>query len=193
MARHKHELDEDAYDNLLRLSLQLQEGQRIVQPRLRHRFQTDRHGLTRSTATLVRDAAGLRLVVDNEGSGFQLMVAAVYAAGGLAPTARRAVMDSVRKGMRWNGAGGDKALFTHLAGVSGSWDPATFAEPVEWALQILGLAVERNGSVHVPERSVIQKRFRMALRDAHPDHGGESEHAAQRIRDLTEARRILLG
>jgi curved DNA-binding protein CbpA len=40
---------------------------------------------------------------------------------------------------------------------------------------------------------VIQRRFRDLLRHAHPDHGGETDAAAQRINDLTEARRILLS
>jgi hypothetical protein len=31
------------------------------------------------------------------------------------------------------------------------------------------------------------------LRDAHPDHGAEADGAAQRIAELTEARRILTG
>lgn len=195
MARYRDELDEDSYENLLRLTLQLQEGQNIVQPRLRHRFQTDRHGLTRSRVALVRTDSGLVLDIDNEGTGFQLMVAAVYTAGSLPAMARRGVMDAIRKGMRWNGAGGDRALFTHLAGIgrAGSWDPSIYAEPVAWALETLALPIDRNGSIHRPDRSVVQRQFRIALRDAHPDHGGESEGAAQRIADLTEARRILLS
>ena len=39
----------------------------------------------------------------------------------------------------------------------------------------------------------MQRRFRERLREAHPDHGAEIDGAAQRIADLTEARRILLG
>ncbi len=38
----------------------------------------------------------------------------------------------------------------------------------------------------------MQDRFRDLLRDAHPDHGGDVDDAAQRITELTEARRILL-
>ncbi len=122
------------------------------------------------------------------------MVAAVYSAGSLPATARRAVMDSIRKGMRWNGAGGDRALFAHLSGVgSTGLDPTVYSEPVVWALRTLGLEVQRNGSVHRPERAVVQRHFRIALRGAHPDHGGDSNDAAQRIGELAEARRILLS
>ena len=45
----------------------------------------------------------------------------------------------------------------------------------------------------VPAKREIQRRFRTLLRDAHPDHGGESTDAAQRIADLAEARDILLA
>jgi hypothetical protein len=46
--------------------------------------------------------------------------------------------------------------------------------------------------VAVPDREDIQRQFRDLLRVAHPDHGGDIDGAAQRISDLTEARRILL-
>lgn len=195
VARHRDALDEDASENVLRLTLQLQEGQRIVQPRLRHRFQTDRHGLTRSRARLVKRDGGLILDLANEGTAFQLVVAAVYAAGALPVTARRAVMDAIRKGLRWNGVGGDRALFAHLSGLGAGRDhnADVYDDPVQWALRTLGLAVERNGSLHLPDRPLIQRQFRVALREAHPDHGGATEDAAQRIDDLTEARRILLS
>ena len=44
-----------------------------------------------------------------------------------------------------------------------------------------------------PERSAIQRSFRQSLIEAHPDHGGADDEAAQRIADITEARRILLA
>ena len=44
----------------------------------------------------------------------------------------------------------------------------------------------------MPHRIDVQRQFRDLLRDAHPDHGGDIDDAAQRIADLTEARRILL-
>lgn len=43
-----------------------------------------------------------------------------------------------------------------------------------------------------PSRSEIRRRFRELLMDAHPDRGATTDGAAQRIADLTEARRILL-
>ncbi len=42
------------------------------------------------------------------------------------------------------------------------------------------------------ERASVQARFRLLVRDAHPDHGGTGAAAADRISELTEARHILL-
>lgn len=194
VATYRDELDEEMFENMLKLTMQVQEGQRIVQPRLRHRFQEDRHGLTRSRARLRRSGNSFALDLDNKGTGLQMMVGSIYTAGDLAPSARRAAMDAIRKGMRWNGPR-DHSLFAHLSGFSTGrdWSAATFEDPVQWALRTLGLDVVRNGEVHLPDRTVIQGRFREALRAAHPDHGGDSDDAAQRINDLTEARRILLA
>ena len=44
-----------------------------------------------------------------------------------------------------------------------------------------------------PSKGDIQRRYRKLLIEAHPDHGAETDGAAQRIADLSEARRILLG
>jgi len=57
----------------------------------------------------------------------------------------------------------------------------------DWARQILGF--QREDAVMRPE---VQKRFRNLLWLAHPDHGGDTVGAAERIHQLHEARRILL-
>ena len=198
VAHHRDELDEDLFQSMLKLTLQLQEGQRIVQPRMRHRFQDDRHGLTRSRARLRRDdAGGLVIDFENKGTGLQLMLGAVYTAGEMAVGPRRAVMDAIRKGMRWSGPL-DRRLYAHLSGLDGGreWTADVYEDPVRWALQTLGMRTDANGAAdhaELPDRKVIQRRFRDALRAAHPDHGGATDAAAQRINDLTEARRILLS
>jgi len=193
VAHHRDELDDDSAESFLRLTMQLQEGQRIVQPRLRHRFQDDRHGLTRSRARLRREDGGLLVEFENKGTGVQLMLGAVYTAGRMAPGPRRAVMDAIRKGLRWSGPL-DRRLYAHLSGLDGGreWTADVYEDPVRWALQVLGMdrpAVDAD----LPDRKVVQRRFRDALRTAHPDHGGATDGAAQRINDLTEARRILLS
>jgi curved DNA-binding protein CbpA len=39
----------------------------------------------------------------------------------------------------------------------------------------------------------VQRNYRERLREVHPDHGAEVAGAAQRIAELSEARRILIG
>jgi hypothetical protein len=191
VAGHIEELDPDLFDDLHRLTLQLQEGMRVPQPRLRHRFQEDRIGLTRSVHRLVGEGEDLSFEFEAKGAAAQHILAAVYAAGRLPLTARPRVMDTIRKGMRWSGPL-DHVFITHLSGLDRGrdWSTDAFRDPVQWALGVLGLA--RGLEVPVPKRGEVQRQFRDLLRTAHPDHGGDTDEAAQRIADLTEARRILL-
>lgn len=191
VAGHMDELDPDFFDDLHRLTLQLQEGMRVPQPRLRHRFQQDRIGLTRSLHRLVGEGEDLAFELEDKGAAAQHILAAVYAAGQLPITARARVMDTIRKGMRWTGPL-DNVFVTHLSGLDRGrdWSTEAFRDPVQWALGVLGLTDGRR--VGVPDRDNIQRQFRDLLRVAHPDHGGAIDGAAQRIADLTEARRILL-
>ena len=98
--------------------------------------------------------------------------------------------------MRWEG-GVDGDLIATLAGV-GRGRPLTafaFENPVSWAIGILGLdpVLRQPGNGGGVPRDDVQRRFREELMAAHPDHGASSDGAAQRIAELTEARRILLG
>jgi hypothetical protein len=188
-------LDPELFDDLDVLTHQLQDGRRIPQPRLRHRFQTDRVGLTRSVHRLVGSGEDLDFDVEEKAHPAQSVLAAVYAAGRLDWHARAVVMDVIRKAMRWSGAI-DHTLVAHLSGLDRGrrWDPRAFGDPVTWALDILGLdGVTVPDTRPLPERALVLRRFRDLLRDAHPDHGGATDEAAQRIADLTEARRILLA
>jgi len=192
VAAHMADLDPELFDDLHRLTLQLQEGHRIPQPRLRHRFQVDRVGLTRSRHRLVGDGEDLGFDFEEKGAPAQHILAAVYAAGQLPLVARGRVMDALRSAMRWVGPL-DRGFVAHVTGLDRqrSWSTQAFHDPVRWAIDVLGLAdpVDR---LAVPDRSAVQRRFRDLLRAAHPDHGGDSGDAAQRIAELTEARRILL-
>jgi len=192
VAGHIAELDPDLFDDLHRLTLQLQEGHRIPQPRLRHRFQQDRIGLTRSVHRLTGEGEDLDLAFDEKGAAAQHILAAVYAAGQLPLASRGRVMDAIRKGMRWAGPL-DRGFVAHLAGLDRgrSWSPAAYLDPVQWAIEVLGLRLRVGQSL--PSRGDVQQQFRDLLRVAHPDHGGSSDAAAERIADLTEARRILLA
>lgn len=191
VAGHMPGLDPELFDDLHRLTLQLQEGERIPQPRLRHRFQVDRIGLTRSVHRIVGEGEDLDFELADKGAPAQHILAAVYAAGQLPLVARGRVMDVVRRAMRWAGPL-DHGFVAHLSGLDRGreWSARAFHDPVQWALGILGLVGD---GLQAPERTEVQRRFRDLLRVAHPDHGGASDDAARRIADLTEARRILLA
>lgn len=194
VANHMDTLDPELFDDLHRLTFQLQEGQRIPQPRLRHRFQEDRVGLTRSVDRLLGEGEDLAFELGDKGAPAQHILAAVYSAGQLPFVARGRVMDSIRLAMRWGGAL-DRGFVAHITGLDRSrrWSASAFHDPVQWAIEILGLADAGGDVLAVPGRSAVQRRFRDLLREAHPDHGGARDDAPQRIADLSEARRILLA
>lgn len=184
------ELDADDYDALLLLMAQLENGQRVVQPRIRNRFQTDKHGLARTVGRLIGGGERLEYDFDGSGSPLQMTLAATYAAGRFPLNVRPRVFDVLRAGLRWRGPIGP-ALINHLSGGRGAplWSVAAYLDPSQWALDVLGFG-ERESK---PSKREVQRTFRRMVRDAHPDHGAESDGAAERIAELTEARRILLG
>jgi hypothetical protein len=187
VARFIPEVDPDLLDDLVHLTHQVEAGQRIVQPRLRHRLQDDRVGLTKCTHRLVGTGEELLFELHESGSPEPNVLAAVYAAARLDPSVRAPVLAAVRRAMHWRAELGPEFV-EYLTETKGTADWSTLGgrDPVVWALGILGLAPEAN------ERKIVQNRFRDLLRDAHPDHGGDADDAAQRITELTEARRILL-
>ena len=185
-------LDPDMFDDLDRLTRQLEAGYRIPQPRLRHRLQTDRIGLQRSVHRLVGSGEELAFELDDKGAPAHHILAAVYAAGALALGPRTRVMDAIRKAMRWTGPI-DTSLVTLLSGLTrhGEWTADAYRDPVGWALGVLELDLEDAGTQ--PARRAVQRRFRTLVRAAHPDHGGDRGEAAGRLAELSEARRILLA
>lgn len=180
------ELDGEDRDALRRLMHHLEAGNRVPQPQVRHRFQVDTHGLARTWAGLRGAGESVELDVDGVGSPLQLTLAAVYAAGQLPVALRPRAFDVLRRGLAWRGPIGP-ATFRALAGDADlRWASTAFADPRLWALDVLGLDEAQSG------HRDVQKRFRQLLREAHPDHGAASAEAADRIADLTEARKILL-
>jgi hypothetical protein len=181
------EVDPDLFDDLTRLTHQVEAGQRIAQPRLRHRLQDDRVGLSKCRHRLVGTGEELLFELHEAGSPEPNVLAAIYAAGRLEPTARREVLAAMRRAMHWRADLGPEFVeYLTESGSTASWSTLGGRDPVVWALGILGLAPEAN------QRRAVQDRFRDLLREAHPDHGGDADDAAQRITELTEARRILL-
>ncbi len=186
------ELREDLMDVMDRLS----RGVKVVQPRVRHRFQTDRVGLTVSRQLLVADNGSLEFRFDDENARpVQLALGAVYAAGSLPAEARSTVFDMFEASLVWSRPV-DGAFISYMMGGNGvdlddelirlrAWH-----DPVAWALDVL--EIDHSGD-DMPSKRHVQRRFRSLLRAAHPDHGGHDDGAAARIAELSEARRILLA
>jgi hypothetical protein len=186
------DLDADDREKLRQLMARIEAGRRVPQPQVRHRFQSDTHGLARTWAGLRSDGDGFELDVDGPGTPLQLTIAAVYAAAQLTDdTVRHRTLEVIRRGLVWRGPIGADT-FVHLVGDGDlRWESTTWADPRHWALDVLGLDGDHpTGKAGDKE---VQRRFRQLLREAHPDHGAEIDAAAGRIADLTEARKILLG
>lgn len=183
-------LEADLRDDLDLLIDDLERRRRIPQPRLRHRFQTDTVGLGRSRHRLYRaeDTGAYSLSCDDAGHPLPQILAAVYATGMLASEVRIHAFGLLWRASRWDG-GTDDELLLHLQGTDARYAARRRrGDDLAWALAALGFKPDEE-----PERGDVVRRFRDAVRDAHPDHGAETAEASQRITDLTDARRILLS
>nr|MBU6203391.1 hypothetical protein [Acidobacteriota bacterium] len=187
VAAHLHEVDEELVPDVHRLLLQVDRGDRVVQPRLLHRYQIDRQGLSRSRHRLVGDGEQLRYEFESNGSALQQVLGAIYSLERLDVLARHALVPVVHKAMRWRGPM-DARFLSYLAG-SATSSLTAMTDPRAWALELLGFPA---GTVS-PTKRDVQRRYRESLRDAHPDHGGSITEAGQRIEQLGEARRVLLS
>ena len=187
VAAHIDGVDPELVGDLHRLVAQVERGERIVQPRARHRFQVDRHGLARSRHRLVGHGEEIAFEFEENGSPAQQVLGAIYAAERLHADARRSVAAVMHRGLQWNGGPVGPSLLSHLAGALTS--VTAFADPVAWALHVLGFPPETAS----PSKREVQARFRARLREVHPDHGGDEARAAVVIGHLGEARSILLS
>jgi hypothetical protein len=189
VARFTPDLDEDDTLDLDRLLKQVDRGMRIAQPRLRHRFQADVVGLTKSRHRLVGIGETIEFEFeDGKANAAQHVLAAVYAAAEMPPAYRHVVIEALRVGLTWRGEIGPSLAAVITGRVrTGSVPRAALSDPLRWARLTLGFQGEEQ-----PTKVDVQRRFRELLRVAHPDHGGEVTRAANRISDLTEARKILL-
>lgn len=180
-------LPDEERDGVDRLLWDLEYRGRVAQPRLRYRFQTDVVGLDRSRHRLVDEHGARVLHLDDHGAAMPQILGAVYAASRLASDVRPAAFRLLRRATRWEGPP-DEGMIRYLTGDEAAYRPTKPLGDERWALQVLGFSARSE-----PPRSDIIRRFRSLVRDAHPDHGAESEGASTRITELTEARRILLG
>ena len=187
IAHHLDDVEEDYLPDVHRLLGQVDRGERVVQPRLRHRYQVDRHGLGVSRHRLEGEGENVHFSFDSNGSGLVQVLGAIYAIERLDVTGRRLLIPVIQKAMRWKGPIGP-SFIAHLAG-SASTSLAAMADPRAWALDIFGFPL---GTGKVTKKDVMT-RYRDQLRLVHPDHGGDEVVASKAIGDLGEARRILLA
>lgn len=185
VARHIVDVDDDVVPDVHRLLMQVARGERVAQPRLRHRFQVDRHGMARSLHRLWGKDDEIEFEFDTNGSPLQQVLGAIYSMERLDTNTRRLLEPVVLKSLQWRGPLGS-AFVNHLAG-SKSSTLRSLADPRAWALEILGFPAGTGR----PSNREVAKRFRSRLREVHPDHGGDETLASSLIGDLSEARRIL--
>jgi hypothetical protein len=185
IARHLFEVDDDLHPDIQRLILEVQRGDRVVQPRLRHRFQVDRHGLSRSVHRLMGEDDAAEFVFGTQGNPLQQVLGSIYALERLEPATRRALGPVLVKSMSWRGPIG-ASFISYLVG-NATNSVSALADPRAWALDVLGFPA---GTVKPSKREITQ-RFRDKLRLVHPDHGGAQDRASREIADLAEARRVL--
>jgi hypothetical protein len=188
VAANMGELDPEFVPGLHDLVEDLEAGKSITQPRLRHRFQRDTVGLDRTRHSLIGEGENVWFDLEPGALPEINVLGAVYAAAAFPPAARTAAFQVIKKAICWETTL-DAAFVAHLLG-----DTAAFSKwralPQErrWALRLLGF-----GPNDAPDRDDIQTRFREAVFNAHPDRGGDSDDAGQRMVELTQARRLLIG
>jgi len=187
IAQFVGDVHEDMIPDVHRLISQVERGERIVQPRLRHRYQADRHGLGRSVHRLVNVDNEVQFQFSETGAPLQHVLGAIYVLERLDGSVRKELAPLLLKAMTWRGPL-NQLFVSYLTG-SGSSTISALTDPRAWALEILGFPT---GTLK-PSKKEVQTRFREGLRDVHPDHGGDHGSAGRSIIDLGEARRILLS
>jgi hypothetical protein len=185
VAEHLYGVEDDLVGDVHRLIDEIEKGARIVQPRLRHRFQVDRHGLAKSHHQMIGNGDDISFDFRSQGTDLAQVLGAIYAVERLAPEHRRQIAPLLQKAARWRGPIGP-SMIAYLAG-SQTLTLEALADPRSWAMEILGF--EPGGKP--PSKREVMAKFRERMRDVHPDHGGASVDAAKAMSDLAEARRVL--
>jgi hypothetical protein len=173
----------------------------IPKRRLRFRLQTDVHGLARSRHLLFGEEGGLVAELDLHSQyPAPQLIGAVWAASQLPTRPRDLCLRAIERAIGAPGVYPSEVTVRLRTEIPPSHipfgpDPTipiadwTGVDPdLRWAMEVLGY-----GPADRPDRNDVQRRFRRLLRLAHPDHGGEADAAADRIDELGEARRTLLG
>ncbi len=170
------------------------------------RMQTDVQGLDRSQHRVVQEHGTVIVELDIHGAATPQIVGAIMAAASLPPTPRVAALQAIMRATEGRFRYPRGVLIRRLVeGIPAEvpWAPGVtwkqgkpssesiwdgIASDRRWAMGILGCAPE-----FALDRDDVNKRFRMLLRDAHPDSGGADLGAADRIAEIREARELLLS
>lgn len=183
-------VDSELREDLVDVLELLYAGQRVVQPRVRHRYQTDTVGLLRSRHRLISTGGVLEFEFNDDlGLPVQQLLGSLYAAGSVPIDTRRIILDLCRNALVWDRPVDALFISSVMGGGEASLvDLSAWNDPVSWAMGILGLEGREDDS---PSKRAVQRRFRTLLREAHPDHGAEDDGAAARIAELRQARNVL--
>ena len=98
VAGHIGDVPDDLVPDVHRLIDQIDRDVRVVQPRLRHRFQVDRHGLALSTHRLIGDGEEISFDFHTTGTGIAQVLGAVYAVERLDPASRHVIAPGAAQG-----------------------------------------------------------------------------------------------
>jgi hypothetical protein len=175
VARFLGELNAESEVDLDELLHLAENCQRIPQPQVRYRLQTNQVGLARATDRLViTNGRSCLEVSDNHTPPIAHLLAALYASQSqpdLLQTYRQCVEE--------------RPLWQH----GQIRETARDLLPTS-ALEALELMEFDENDVSAQK---VRERYRLLLRAAHPDSGGDPGSAADRIRSLNEARALLLA
>jgi hypothetical protein len=199
-------LDDEQREQLPRLLFDARNGLAVPAVALWYRMQFDTHGLDRSRHRVVEEQGHIVVELDVHGASTPQVLGAIMAAAALAPTSRGLALRAVQQAVDGKFRYPQGVLVRRLeegvpletpwapgvtwqrGGPSGETRWEGIASERRWALEVLGC-----GPYTELERYEINRRFRRLLRDAHPDHGGRQDAAADRIAELGEARDLLLA
>ena len=188
LAKHIADVPEETAADVHRLLDQVGHGRRVVQPRLKHRFQVDRHGLALSTHRLEGEGERVSFTFNTNGTPLAQVLGAIYAVERLDDHARQVVTPVLHRALHWRGPIGP-SFVANLVGDAQVTRVAAMANPRAWALDVLEFPL---GTTDVSKKDVM-RHYRDKLRRVHPDLGGVRLDAADLIDQLAEARRILLS
>ncbi len=169
-------------------------NQRVNQPSARHRYQDDLVGLTSSRQLLVHENGVFSYEFDNStASPIQLALGALYAVERISAENRPSVIDAIRYAMVWEGDPNTQFISSVLSEHKLSGEQlerlGSWSDPVAWALDKLGIAEP----IEQVSKRIVQTNFRGLIRQAHPDNGGVETLASERVKDLMDAKDILLS